>query len=63
MRVYSTAMLDEYGINETYPYTMGEYMLVLEFIARAKKKGRAQQGIYCPRVSIAGQASSAAREK
>jgi hypothetical protein len=60
---YPVSILREYDIRETYPYTMGEYMLVLEFIARAKKKVRAQQGIYCLGESNAGQADGAVREK
>ena len=32
VRVYTTALLDAYGITETYPLTMGEYMLVLQYL-------------------------------
>jgi hypothetical protein len=32
MRIYSAALMDEYDIRETYPHTMGEYMLVVQYV-------------------------------
>jgi hypothetical protein len=56
MRIYSAAILDEYDIRETYPHTMGEHMLMVQYIMLCISQQRMSAHIHIATRNLLGHA-------